>query len=140
MLALVTFIADNWFAPWELAYRQQGVSVEAAQLAAFPAMTDAQLDKTTTYRDKILTVEYYATAGACDKVLAYYRQLAPSRGWTFERRQRTSPFTDDTYSGAFSGYFLMLDVECDDRGAYDLSVSVPPLHEFWLVGHLFGPH
>jgi hypothetical protein len=137
---MVTCPAYNWFAPWELAYRQQGASVEATQLAALPAIMDAHLERTDTYsRDRILTVESYASEGECDRVLAYYRQLIPTRGWKFELRQQMSTDTNDTYSGAFSGYALTLHVDCD-KGAFSLSASVAPLHEFWLVGHLFGPH
>ena len=104
-LLLLTFTAF-YFTPWEISYRQHGVTVAAS----------------------------YSRNELCAPVLDYYRQIAPTHGWTYTRTvQRSSHTTvndidttntSDYYSGTFEGYVADLVVDCDlSHLGYEIRVS-----------------
>ena len=134
------FDVDFHFAPWEIAYRQRGLEVMQTELAALPTVegvTEVTPEESPLERaNSPSIVARYLRTVAWEEVFAHYRQVAPAAGWTF--LGSVSAGLGDEYAGIFEGYYVHLEVGCDEstssenRAAgstrYELLMSVPFPH------------
>jgi hypothetical protein len=130
------FDVDFHFAPWEIAYRQRGLKVMRTELAALPTVDGVTEVNPSERADLPRIITQYLRTVACEEVFAHYRQVAPAAGWTV--LGSVSAGLGNVYTGMFDGYYIQLEVGCDEstssenRAAgstrYELLMSVPFPH------------
>src|SRR5262249_50230521 len=120
-------------APWEIAYRQQGLDAMRVELTALPSADGATSIYPLTNQETPSMLAQYPLRVACDDVYAHYRQVAPAAGWTFLGSERAG--AGDDYTGTFAGYTMRLEVGCDTSGyhpvgsgRYEILVTIPFPH------------